>query len=138
MLISECVADSSDVAVESAVVSNNSCNDPKMHEVVVVVEEEVTKGQNVTRRPAAHEMEEVPAPAIPQRNQSTAVTVEAEKVATEKKRTRRSTKSKVAEAAQKEHKGEGTFSLPWFHGLMLIFCLSFPVICKCRLETVCE
>ncbi|CAO2162522.1 unnamed protein product [Urochloa humidicola] len=100
-------ADSFDVAIGSAVISDKSCDDPKMHEVVVVVEE-VTKGRNVTRSPAPHEMEEVPAPAILRRSQRTAVLVEVEEVATAKKRTRRSTRSKVAVAAQKEQKADSS------------------------------
>ncbi|CAL4976214.1 unnamed protein product [Urochloa decumbens] len=87
-------------------VSGKSCDDPKMHEVVVVVEE-ITKGHNVARRPAAHEME-VPAPAILRRSQRTAAPVEVEEVATTKKRTRRSTRSKVAVAAQKEQKADSS------------------------------
>ncbi|CAL4949992.1 unnamed protein product [Urochloa decumbens] len=88
-------------------VSDKSCDDPKMHEVVVVVEE-ITKDHNVTRRPAAHEMEEVPAPAILRRSQRTAAPVEVEEVATTKKRTRRSTRSKVAVAAQKGQKADSS------------------------------
>ncbi|TKW14566.1 hypothetical protein SEVIR_5G176900v4 [Setaria viridis] len=101
-------ADSSDVAIGSAVVSDKSCNDPKTHKAVVVVEEDITKGQNVTRRPAAHEMEEVPAPAILRRSQRTAVPVEEEEVATAKKRTRRSTRSKVAAASRKGQKADSS------------------------------
>ncbi|OEL18179.1 hypothetical protein BAE44_0020802 [Dichanthelium oligosanthes] len=89
-------------AVRKEVVSDKSCDDPKEHEVVTVVEEDIIKGQNVTRRPAAHEMEEeVPAPVILRRSQRTAAPVEAEEVATAKKRTRRSTRSKVAATARK-------------------------------------
>jgi hypothetical protein len=67
------------------------------------VEEEVTKpqkGQNMTRRAASYNTHE-----DLQQDQRTA-----EEVATTKKRTRRSTRSKVAAAARKGQKGEDKFS----------------------------
>jgi hypothetical protein len=111
MLISEFAADSCDGAIGSAVVSEKNCDDPKTHNMVVVLEEDVTKSQNVTKTHVVHEMEEVPAPAILRRSQRTAVPIEAEEVGT-KKRTRRSTRSKVAAAAPKGQKGEDKVSLP--------------------------
>ncbi|CAO2202788.1 unnamed protein product [Urochloa humidicola] len=83
--------DSSDVTIGFAVVSDKSCDGPKMHEVVVVVEEEVTKGQNMARR-----------------SQRTAAPVEVGEVATAKKRTRRSTRSKVPVATQKGQKADSS------------------------------
>ena len=112
MLISEFAAYSSDVAIGSAIVSEKDCDDPKTHSMILVVEEDFTKSQNVTKTHVVHEMEEVPAPAILRRSQRTAVPVEAEEVGTAKKGTRRSTRSKVAAAALKGQKGEDKVSLP--------------------------
>jgi hypothetical protein len=112
MLISEFAAYSSDVAIGSAIVSEKDCDDPKTHNMVVVVLEDFIKCQNVTKTHVVHEMEEVPAPALLLRNQRTAVPVEAEEVGVAKKGMRRSTRSKVAAAALKGQKGEDKVSLP--------------------------
>ncbi|RLN24145.1 uncharacterized protein C2845_PM07G09920 [Panicum miliaceum] len=98
-VLDEPKANSSDVAIGSGVVSDKSCDDTKTHEMVLVVEKDVTKDENVAKRPVVHEMEDVPAPAILRRSQRTAMPVEAEEVATAKKRTRRSRRTKVAAAA---------------------------------------
>ncbi|KAG2597796.1 uncharacterized protein LOC120709496 isoform X2 [Panicum virgatum] len=90
-------------------VSEKDCDDPKTHSMILVVEEDFTKSQNVTKTHVVHEMEEVPAPAILRRSQRTAVPVEAEEVGTAKKGTRRSTRSKMAAAVpkgQKDHSSE--------------------------------
>ena len=112
MLISEFAAYSSDVAIGSAIVSEKDCDDPKTHNMVVVVLEDFIKCQNVTKTHVVHEMEEVPAPALLLRNQRTAVPVEAEEVGVAKKGMRRSTRSKVAAAALKGQKGEDKVSVP--------------------------
>ncbi|RLM91996.1 uncharacterized protein C2845_PM08G14880 [Panicum miliaceum] len=106
-VLEEPKADSCDVAIGSAVVSEKNCDDPKTHNMVVVLEEDVTKSQNVTKTHVVHEMEEVPAPAILRRSQRTSVPIEAEEVGT-KKRTRRSTRSKVAAAAPKGQKDDSS------------------------------
>ncbi|PUZ56570.1 hypothetical protein GQ55_5G331600 [Panicum hallii var. hallii] len=100
-------AEEAAVLEEPKVVSEKNCDDPKTHNMVVVLEEDVTKSQNVTKTHVVHEMEEVPAPAILRRSQRTAVPIEAEEVGT-KKRTRRSTRSKVAAAAPKGQKDDSS------------------------------
>ncbi|XP_066334609.1 methyl-CpG-binding domain-containing protein 10-like isoform X2 [Miscanthus floridulus] len=94
-------ADSSGAAIASAVVSDKSCGDSEEHAVVIMVEEGVTKpqeGQNMTRRAAPYKTHE-----DLQQDQRTA-----EEVATTKKRTRRSTRSKVAAAARKGQKADSS------------------------------
>ncbi|KAG2588893.1 uncharacterized protein LOC120673344 isoform X2 [Panicum virgatum] len=103
-VLEEPKAYSSDVAIGSAIVSEKDCDDPKTHNMVVVVLEDFIKCQNVTKTHVVHEMEEVPAPALLLRNQRTAVPVEAEEVGVAKKGMRRSTRSKVAAAALKGQK----------------------------------
>ena len=49
ILLLECTADSSDAATASAAVLVQSCNDPKVEEVVVVMEEQSTKPQKGER-----------------------------------------------------------------------------------------
>ncbi|CAD6207429.1 unnamed protein product [Miscanthus lutarioriparius] len=93
--------DSSGAAIASAVVSDKSCGDSEEHAVVIMVEEEVAKpqeGQNMTRRAAPYKTHE-----DLQQDQRTA-----EEVATTKKRTRRSTRSKVAAAARKGQKADSS------------------------------
>ena len=85
-----------------------------------MVEEEVAKpqeGQNMTRRAAPYKTHE-----DLKQDQRTA-----EEVATTKKRTRRSTRSKVAAAARKGQKGEDKFSPPLinFDCLVLILMLNY-------------
>lgn len=110
-LISEHATDYSDAAIGFAVVSDKSCEDSEEHAIVVgvVEEEEVRKpqeGQNVTRRAAPYKTHE-----DLQQDQRTA-----EELSMAKKRTRRSTRSKVAAAAQKGQKGEvHKFSPPLFN-----------------------
>ena len=146
MIILEFVADSSDVAIgSSAVVSEKDCDDPKTHSMILVVEEDFTKSQNVTKTHVVHEMEEVPAPAILRRSQRTAVPVEAEEVGTAKKGTRRSTRSKMAAAVPKGQKGEHKVSLPLINfdcwnadfdaDFLFINSLKFQI---CRLDIVHE
>ncbi|XP_066365094.1 methyl-CpG-binding domain-containing protein 10-like isoform X2 [Miscanthus floridulus] len=92
---------SSGAAIASAVVSDKSCGDSEEHAVVIMVEEEVAKpqeGQNMTRRAAPYKTHE-----DLQQDQRTA-----EEVATTKKRTRRSTRSKVAAAARKGQKADSS------------------------------
>lgn len=84
-------------------VSDKSCEDSEEHAIVVgvVEEEEVRKpqeGQNVTRRAAPYKTHE-----DLQQDQRTA-----EELSMAKKRTRRSTRSKVAAAAQKGQKADSS------------------------------
>ncbi|OQU90699.1 uncharacterized protein LOC8079703 isoform X2 [Sorghum bicolor] len=88
-------------AIASAVVSDKRCGYSEEHAVVIAVEEEVAKtqeGQNMTKRAAPYKTHE-----DLQQDQRMV-----KEVAAAKKRTRRSTKSKVAAAARKGQKADSS------------------------------
>jgi len=122
-----CADHSSEVAIGSA---DKSCDCPKEDEVVAVVEEQATKpleGGNETRRTVAYKTDML-ATATLQRGQRTSapeavVPVDAEEVATTK---RRRAKSEVARAALYRKKGEEllfplikSFIVPWIECCIL-------------------
>ena len=110
--------------------ADKSCDCPKEDEVVAVVEEQATKpleGGNETRRTVAYRMDML-APVTLQRSQrpsapEAVVPVDAEEVATTK---RRRAKSEVARAALYRKKGEEllfplikSFIVPWIECCIL-------------------
>jgi hypothetical protein len=105
LLISECAADSSDTTVGP--------EDPKDDEVVPKVEEATKpqEGKNVTRRATTYKTQEEVQPGQVTVAPEAMATVEAEELATAKRRRRRSARSKVRVAARKGQKGEVKFSL---------------------------
>jgi hypothetical protein len=146
LLISDCAGDSSDTTVEPEVDPNED-DVPKVEEAAKPKE-----GKNETRRATVYKAQEDVQPgqvtvapeamaAMPQEGQN--VTRRAvpykthedlqqdqrtvEQVANAKKRTRRSTRSKVAAAAQKGQKGEDKFSPPLINSncLVLILMLNY-------------
>jgi len=147
LLISECAADSSDTTVGPEV-------DPKEDEVVPKVEEctKPQEGKNETRKATVYKAREEVQPgqvtiapeamaAVPQEGQNVTRRAAphkthedlqqdqrpAEEVAMAKKRTRRSTRSKVTTAARKGQKGEDNFSPPLinFDCLVMILMLNY-------------
>jgi len=105
LLISECAADSSDTTIGPEV-------DPKADEVVPKVEEAAKpqEGKNETRRATVYKAREEVQPGQVTVAPEAMAAVEAEEVATAKRR-RRSARSKVRVAARKGQKGEVKFSL---------------------------
>ena len=105
LLISECAADSSDTTIGPEV-------DPKADEVVPKVEAAAKpqEGKNETRRATVYKAREEVQPGHVTVAPEAMAAVEAEEVATAKRR-RRSARSKVRVAARKGQKGEVKFSL---------------------------
>ena len=114
LLISECAADSSDTTIGPEV-------DPKADEVVPKVEEAAKpqEGKNETRRATVYKAREEVQPGHVTVAPEAMAAVEAEEVATAKRR-RRSARSKVRVAARKGQKGEVKFSL-----LLINSCIFF-------------
>ena len=113
LLISECAADSSDTTIGPEV-------DPKADEVVPKVEEAAKpqEGKNETRRATVYKAREEVQPGQVTVAPEAMAAVEAEEVATAKRR--RSARSKVRVAARKGQKGEVKFSL-----LLINSCIFF-------------
>jgi len=105
LLISECAVYSSDTTIGPEV-------DPKADEVVPKVEEAAKpqEGKNETRRATVYKAREEVQPGHVTVAPEAMAAVEAEEVATAKRR-RRSARSKVRVAARKGQKGEVKFSL---------------------------
>jgi len=101
LLISECAADSSDTTIGSEV-------DPNEHEVVPKVEEAAKpqEGENETRKVTVYKAQEEVQPGQVTVAPEAIAAVEAEEVATAKRKRRRPTRSKVRVAACKDQKGE--------------------------------